>query len=62
MPPTKVDTDKLRHCGAALKYLRLEHLHGTSNRLNNRANKSHVPISRYKRIEDLPGSYSHYFL
>ncbi len=46
IPPTKVVTDKLRSYGAALRDLEIEHLHDTTNRLNNRAESSHVPIRR----------------
>ncbi len=46
IPPTKIVTDKLRSYGAALRDLNIEHLHDTTNRLNNRAESSHVPIRR----------------
>jgi len=49
IPPTKVVTDKLRSYGAALRELEIEHLHDTTNRLNNRAESSHVPIRRRER-------------
>ncbi|NOZ66365.1 MAG: IS6 family transposase [Alphaproteobacteria bacterium] len=49
MSPTKVVTDKLRSYGAALRELEIEHLHDTTNRLNNRAESSHVPIRRRER-------------
>ena len=49
IPPTKVVTDKLRSYGAALRDLGIEHLHDTTNRLNNRAESSHVPIRRRER-------------
>jgi len=45
--PTKVVTDKLRSYGAALRDLNIEHLHDTTNRLNNRAESSH-PAARTK--------------
>ena len=35
--PTKIITDKLRSYGAALRDLEIEHLHDTTNRLNNGA-------------------------
>lgn len=47
--PTKIVTDKLRSYGAALRYLNMEKLHDTTNRLNNRAESSHVPIRRRER-------------
>ncbi len=37
IPPTKIVTDKLKSYSAALRDLRMENLHDTSNRLNNRA-------------------------
>ena len=39
--PTKIVADKLRSYGAALRDLNIEHVHGTTNRLNNRAESSH---------------------
>ncbi|WP_412973723.1 DDE-type integrase/transposase/recombinase [Paremcibacter congregatus] len=42
-------TDKLRSYSAALRDLNIEHLHDTTNRLNNRAESSHVPIRRRER-------------
>ncbi len=50
-------TDKLRSYGAALRDLEIEHVHDTTNRLNNRAGTegdvkrltSHVPIRRRER-------------
>jgi transposase-like protein len=47
--PTRIVTDKLKSYGAALRDLRLGHLHETGNRLNNRAESSHVPIRRRER-------------
>lgn len=47
--PTKVITDKLRSYDAALRDLEIEHVHDTTNRLNNRAESSHVPIRRRER-------------
>ncbi len=47
--PTKIVTDKLRSYGAALRDLDIEYLHDTTNRLNNRAESSHVPIRRRER-------------
>ena len=47
--PTRVVTDKLKSYGAALRDLRLGHLHETGHRLNNRAESSHVPIQRRER-------------
>lgn len=47
--PTKAVTDKLRSYGAALRDLNMGHLHDTTNRLNNRAESSHVPIRRRER-------------
>jgi len=47
--PTKIVTDKLKSYGAALRDLNMEHLHDTTNRLNNRAESSHVPIRRRER-------------
>ena len=47
--PTKIVTDKLRSYGAALRDLEIEHVHDTTNRLNNRAESSHVPIRRRER-------------
>jgi len=47
--PTKVMTDKLRSYGTALRDLEIEHVHDTTNRLNNRAESSHVPIRRRER-------------
>jgi len=47
--PTKIVTDKLRSYGAALRDLELVHLHDTTNRLNNRAESSHVPIRGQER-------------
>ena len=49
IPPTKIVTDKLKSYGAALKDLKMSHLHDTTNRLNNRAESSHVPIRRRER-------------
>jgi len=49
MPPTKIVTDKLKSYVAALRELGIEHLHDTTNRLNNRAESSHVPIRRRER-------------
>jgi len=49
IPPTKIVTDKLRSYGAALRELDMEHLHDTTNILNNRAESSHVPIRRRER-------------
>lgn len=45
----KTVTDKLRSYGAAHRELKIEHLHDTTNRLNNRAESSHVPIPRRER-------------
>ena len=39
--PTQIVTDKLKSYGAALRDLRLGHLHETGHRLNNRAESSH---------------------
>ena len=47
--PTQIVTDKLKSYGAALRDLGLGHLHETGNRLNNRAESSHVPIRRRER-------------
>jgi putative transposase len=47
--PTQIVTDKLKSYGAALRDLDLGHLHETGNRLNNRAESSHVPIRRRER-------------
>ncbi|PCI54716.1 MAG: IS6 family transposase [Alphaproteobacteria bacterium] len=47
--PTKIVTDKLRSYSAALRDLNIKHLHDTTNRLNNRAESSHVPIRRRER-------------
>lgn len=47
--PSKIVTDKLKSYGAALRDLGLGHLHETGNRLNNRAESSHVPIRRRER-------------
>ena len=47
--PTKIVTDKLRSYGAVLRDLEIEHVHDTTNRLNNRAESSHVPIRRRER-------------
>jgi transposase-like protein len=47
--PAQIVTDKLKSYGAALRDLRLGHLHETGNRLNNRAESSHVPIRRRER-------------
>jgi transposase-like protein len=47
--PFKIVTDKLKSYGAALRNLRLGHLHETGHRLNNRAESSHVPIRRRER-------------
>ena len=47
--PTQIVTDKLKSYGAALRDLRLGHLHKTGHRLNNRAESSHVPIRRRER-------------
>jgi len=49
IPPTKIVADKLKSYGAALKDLKMSHLHDTTNRLNNRAESSHVPIRRRER-------------
>ena len=49
VPPTKVVTDKLKSYGAALRDFNMKHLHDTTNRLNNRAESSHVPIRRRER-------------
>lgn len=49
IPPTKIVTDKLKSYGAALKDLKMSHLHDTTNRLNNRAENFHVPIWRRER-------------
>ena len=47
--PRHIVTDKLQSYGAALRYLRLGHLHETGHRLNNRAENSHLPIRRRER-------------
>ena len=47
--PTKIVTDKLKSYGAALRELKIGHLHDTTNRMNNRAESSHVPIRRRER-------------
>jgi transposase-like protein len=47
--PTQIVTDKLKSDGAALRDLRLGHLPEARNRLNNRAQSSHVPIRRRER-------------
>jgi len=47
--PTKIVTDKLKSYGAALRDLKMRHLHDTTNRLNNRSESSHVPIRRRER-------------
>jgi putative transposase len=47
--PTQIVTDKLKSYGAALRDLGLGHRHETGNRLNNRAESSHVPIRRRER-------------
>ena len=47
--PTQILTDKLKSYGAALRDLRLNHIHNTGHRLNNRAESSHVPIRRRER-------------
>ncbi len=47
--PTQIVTDKLKSYGAALRDLGLGHIHETGNRLNNRAESSHVPIRRRER-------------
>ncbi|NQV20141.1 MAG: IS6 family transposase [Rhodospirillales bacterium] len=47
--PTQIVTDKLKSYGAALRDLGLGHLQETGNRLNNRAESSHVPIRRRER-------------
>ena len=47
--PTKIITDKLRSYSAALRDLEIEYVHDTINRLNNRADSSHVPIRRRER-------------
>ena len=49
IPPTKIVTDKLRSYVAALRDLNIDNLHDTTNRLNNRAESSHVPIRRRER-------------
>jgi transposase-like protein len=47
--PAQIVTDKLKSYGAALRDLRLDHLHDTGHRRNNRAESSHVPIRRRER-------------
>ncbi len=47
--PTQIVTDKLKSYGAALRELGLGHIHETGNRLNNRAESSHVPIRQRER-------------
>ena len=47
--PSQNVTDKLKSYGAALRDLRLSHLHETGHRRNNRAESSHVPIRRRER-------------
>ncbi len=47
--PTKIVTDKLKSYSAALNDLKIGHLQDTTNRLNNRAESSHVPIRRRER-------------
>ncbi len=49
IPPTKIVTDKLKSYSAALRDLEMGHLHDTTNRLNNSAESSHVPIRRRER-------------
>ncbi len=49
IPPTKIVTDKLKSYSAALRDLEMGHLHDTTNRLNNSAESSHVPIRRKER-------------
>jgi putative transposase len=48
-PPTAVVTDRYRAYDAALRILRLTHVHRRGKRLNNRAESSHVPIRRRER-------------
>lgn len=48
-PAYKNRYHKLRSYGAALRDLNIEHLHYTTNRLNNRAESSHVSIWRRER-------------
>lgn len=47
--PDKIVTDKLGSYSAALRELRLERLHVTGGRLNNRAEVSHQPTRRLER-------------
>ena len=47
--PASITTDKLGSYRAALKDLRLRHLHVTGGRSNNRAENSHQPIRRRER-------------
>ena len=47
--PTKIVTDKLKSYRADLRDLKIDHLHDTTNRLNNRAESSHIPIRRRER-------------
>ena len=49
IPPTKIVTDKLKSYSVALRDLEMGHRHDTTNRLNNRAESSHVPIRRKER-------------
>ena len=59
--PTKIVTDKLRSYGAALRNLEIEHLHDTTNRLNNRAESSHVPIRRRERKSQRFKSHKYFY-
>ncbi len=47
--PTKIVADKLKSYVSALRESEIRHLHYTTNRLNNRAESSHVPIRRRER-------------
>jgi putative transposase len=47
--PTSITTDKLKSYGAAIRELRLRHVHVTGGRSNNRAENSHQPTRRRER-------------
>ena len=47
--PTSITTDKLKSYSAAIRVLRLQHVHVTEGNSNNRAENSHQPTRRRER-------------
>jgi len=54
--PKRIVTDRLRSYSAALKDLKLQHIHDVGGRKNNRAENSHLPIRRRERKSQKFGS------